>query len=188
MNLPKAHSDTYGYGPRQQMAYALRWGEWCNNHVLEKNETTSCGLLRYLSGFGRMNARRAWGGFCQLISQPIPSIKRWSQLISPRMTCDYSRFVTMHFTQWWIMFLLRGFFPEQGFLCVCPVKSTQFGGEWHRQCLAVPLRRHCDSHSLPHSDASSAICWCRPLQVLIRSEVPPDASEAISGSLRSISL
>ena len=67
MNLPKAHSDTYGYGPRQQMAYALRWGEWCNNHVLEKNETTSCGLLRYLSGFGRMNARRAWGGFCQLI-------------------------------------------------------------------------------------------------------------------------
>jgi uncharacterized MAPEG superfamily protein len=24
MNLPKAHSDTYGYGPRQQMAYALR--------------------------------------------------------------------------------------------------------------------------------------------------------------------
>jgi len=41
MNLPKAHSDTYGYGPRQQMAYALWWGEWCNNHVLEKNETTS---------------------------------------------------------------------------------------------------------------------------------------------------
>jgi len=22
MNLPKAHSDTYGYGPRQQMAYS----------------------------------------------------------------------------------------------------------------------------------------------------------------------
>jgi len=32
----------------------------CNNHVLEKNETTSCGLLRYLSGI--------WLDECQLIT------------------------------------------------------------------------------------------------------------------------
>eukprot|EP00985_Skeletonema_marinoi_P024778 scaffold17551_cov86-Skeletonema_marinoi.AAC.1 len=39
MNLPKAHSDTYGYGPRQQMAYSPAMRERCNIRVLEQNET-----------------------------------------------------------------------------------------------------------------------------------------------------
>jgi hypothetical protein len=39
-----------GRGNRWRMPY---------DEVLEKNETTSCGLLRYLSGFGQMNARQA---------------------------------------------------------------------------------------------------------------------------------
>jgi len=57
MNLPKAHSDTYGYGPRQQMAYSptMRW--MMLKPCVEKNETIVWSVS-YLSGFGRMNARR----------------------------------------------------------------------------------------------------------------------------------
>ncbi len=93
--------------------------------------------------------------------QPISSIKRWSKLISPRMTCDYSRFVTTHFTQWWIMFLLRGFLPETGFLCVRPWNPhssgvSDIGNAWQSRwdVTATVIACHIPTRH-------QHICWCR---------------------------